>query len=517
MRLAALVLAVPLVAQGPVPRFADSGRRARLAAAFPEIEQIFAKFQKDRRIPGLAAGVVIDGELAWVKGFGVRERQSNDPVTPDTAFRIASMTKSFTALAILKLRDEGKLSLEDPVAKYIPEFANIKLPTTDSAPLKVRQLLTHGAGFPEDNPWGDQQLGVPEAAMTAWLKAGIPFSTPPDTAYEYSNYGFALLGRIVTAASGMDYRKYLEGQILAPLGMKDSSLEPAALPESKRAVGYRLTGDVYSPEPSLPHGAFGAMGGLVVTARDLGRYVAFQLSAWPARDGEDAGPVKRSSIREMQHPWRLSAFGANRAGGAGLHASTSAYGYGLSVTRDCRFNRMVAHSGGLPGFGSIMMWLPDEGVGIFAMANLTYQGPRTPADEAFDALRKTGALQPRELPASPLLNSTRDRIMEIWNRWDGGAAERLAADNLFKDKPADVRQKEIAALKDEVGACSAPGTIRPENWLRGRFRIPCDRASVDVVFTLAPTQPPTVQALSFSKAAQPKSTVPASPPPRCAP
>jgi D-alanyl-D-alanine-carboxypeptidase/D-alanyl-D-alanine-endopeptidase len=99
-----------------VPRFTDGTRRAKLEAAFPRIEKVFERFQQERRIPGTAFGIVIDGDLAYVKGFGVRDRTSQTPVTPDTVFRIASMTKSFTALSILKLRDAGKLSLEDPVA-----------------------------------------------------------------------------------------------------------------------------------------------------------------------------------------------------------------------------------------------------------------------------------------------------------------------------------------------------------------------------------------------------------------
>ena len=171
----------------------------------PEIDRIFRAYAADEKIPGLIWGVVIDGRLAHVASSGVRERTSGDD-TPDTAFRIASMTKSFTALAILKLRDEGKLSLEDPVSKWIPEFARMELPTRDTPPLRVRQLMSHSAGFPEDNPWGDQQLSATDAALDAWLRAGIPFSTPPGTRYEYSNYAFGLLGRIVTQGLGRRIR-----------------------------------------------------------------------------------------------------------------------------------------------------------------------------------------------------------------------------------------------------------------------------------------------------------------------
>ena len=199
----------------------------KLESAFPEIDGIFTKFVSDRHIPGMIWGVVIDGRLAHVKATGVSTRVGDLPVTADTVFRIASMTKSFTSLAVLKLRDEGKLSLDDPVSKSIPEFARIEMPTRDAEPIRVRHLLTHGAGFPEDNPWGDQQLGASEADLTAWLKKGIPFSTVPGSEYEYSNYGFALLGRIVSKASGTRYDEYVQTQILAPLKMTGSTLEPS--------------------------------------------------------------------------------------------------------------------------------------------------------------------------------------------------------------------------------------------------------------------------------------------------
>src|SRR5450631_2426601 len=109
----------------------------------PEVDQIFRKYVSDRKIPGMVWGVVIDGRLAHVESVGVRDRSTSAPVTAGTVFRIASMTKSFTSLAILKLREEGKLSLEDSVSKWIPEFAHMEMPTFDTAPLRIRQLLSH--------------------------------------------------------------------------------------------------------------------------------------------------------------------------------------------------------------------------------------------------------------------------------------------------------------------------------------------------------------------------------------
>ena len=128
------------VATGTVPpsQFADPQRKQKLAAAFPEIERIFKSFVDRQQMPGAVVGVIIDGELAFVKTAGVREKSGDAPVTPGTVFRIASMTKSFTAMSILKLRDEGKLSLEDPVSKYVPELKDLPYPTSDSQTLNIR-------------------------------------------------------------------------------------------------------------------------------------------------------------------------------------------------------------------------------------------------------------------------------------------------------------------------------------------------------------------------------------------
>jgi CubicO group peptidase (beta-lactamase class C family) len=483
----------------PPARFTDPERVRKLESAFQEVDQVFRRYASERKIPGMVWGVVIDGRLAHVESAGVRDRSSNAPITGDTEFRIASMTKSFTTLAILKLRDEGKLSLEDPVSKWIPEFARMELPTRDTAPLRIRQLLSHSGGFPEDNPWGDQQLSASDADLTQWLRRGIPFSTPPDTRYEYSNYAFGLLGRVVTKASGMPYEKYVRAEILAKLHMDASTFEFSQVPADKRAVGYRLQPDgTYLVEAPLPQGAFGSAGGLLTNATDLGKYVAYHLAAWPARDDEETGPVRRASVREMSHMWTPSNLTVGRSGGV-LQATESGYGYGLRISTDCRFEHIVGHGGGLPGFGSYRAWLPDYGVGMFAMANLTYVGPAEPISQAWDVLLKTGGLQKREWPASPILSQMRGHIVNLWKSWDDAEAKQIASMNLFLDAPVAQRRAEIQTLKDEVGECSGAGPVIAENWLRGQFNMTCAKGIVGVFYTLSPTQPPAVQHLAFRK------------------
>jgi CubicO group peptidase (beta-lactamase class C family) len=505
MRLTALcvVFTATLAASDayPPPRFTDPGRVAKLQSAMPEIDRLFRAYAIDKKIPGLIWGVVIDGDVAHLGSYGVRDLASKSPITPDTAFRIASMTKSFTALAVLKLRDDGRLSLDDPVSRWIGEFARMERPTRDTPPLTIRQLLSHSAGLPEDNPWGDQQLSATDTMMDEWLAKGIPFSTPPGTRYEYSNYAFGLLGRVVSRAAGVPYEQYVQAEILSKLHMTGSTFRFEDVPVARRALGYRLEPDgTYAEEPPLPHGVFGAMGGLLTTATDLGKYVAFHLSAWPPRDDEEAGPVRRGSVREMAHRWTPSNLTARVANDT-LQAAETGYGFGLRVTSDCRFEHIVAHGGGLPGFGSYMAWLPEYGVGMFAMATLTYSGTAEPMSRAWDAMLATGGLRKRELPPTPLQSEMRGHILNLWKHWDDTEAKRIAAVNFFLDAPSAQRQAEMRTLQSEVGECTDAGPVMPENWMRGQFNLTCAKGTVGVFFTLAPTQPPAVQHLSFHKLA----------------
>src|SRR5688572_24966170 len=298
------VAAAQSAAGAPPAAFADPARVAKLSSAFGDVDRVFRDYAAREHIPGAVWGIVIDGRLAHVGVTGYRDVASKSPVDSGTVFRIASMTKSFTAMAILKLRDEGKLGLDDPAERYVPELKGLRYPTTDSPRITIRHLLTHSGGFPEDNPWGDQQLSATEAQLSRMLRDGIPFSNPPGIAYEYSNYGFAILGRVVSEVSGKPYDEYVSQNILQPLGMTSTTLHPSKVAASRRAVGYRWEDQRWKEEPALPHGSFGAMGGMLTSIRDLSRYVSVFLEAWPPRDGPETAPLRRASLRELQQPWR---------------------------------------------------------------------------------------------------------------------------------------------------------------------------------------------------------------------
>jgi len=500
----ALFAASTLQAQSsvaPAASFDDPDRIGKLSRAIPAVDSVMRTFMARTRAPGIAYGIVVDGQLLHVAAHGLREVPSGAPVDTSTVFRIASMTKSFTALAILQLRDAGKLALDDPAEKYVPQLRQLRYPTSDAPRITVRHLLTHSAGFPEDNPWGDQQLAATEADLSRMIREGIPFSNVPGVAYEYSNFGFAILGRIVVNVSGMPYARYIREQVLRPLGMTSTTMEARDVPAARLAHGYRLQDGQWLEEPALPDGSFGAMGGMLTSSADLSRWVGLMLSAWPPRDGAESPVLARASLREMQQLWRNAGASVARTAAGALSLTSGGYAYGLRVSQNCQFNHIVAHSGGLPGFGSQMRWLPEYGVGIIALGNLTYTGWGPPLDAAFEVLARSGGLVPRTARAAPVLTAMREQVTRlVTDGWRTPLADSIAAMNLYRDESAARRSAQIQRLVTAAGgACRPDGPLWVENALRGEWKLACATGALRVRITLAPTTPARVQYLDVSE------------------
>src|SRR5580698_7763867 len=234
--------------------------------------------------PAIAYGIVVGGELVHSAGFGARVLGAGPPDS-GTVFRIASMSKSFTAAAILLLRDAGALALDDPAAQYMPELAGWTGGSADAAPVTIRQLLTMTAGFPTDDPWGDRQQGLPIAAFDELLAGGVSFNWAPGTRFEYSNLGYAILGRVVTMASGVLYDEFVRTRLLAPLGLDRTGFNADEFDQENLAVGYRHGLGGWAEVPFDPYGAFAPMGGVFSTVSDLARWVAGFAAAFPP-DGD---------------------------------------------------------------------------------------------------------------------------------------------------------------------------------------------------------------------------------------
>lgn len=476
------------------PVFINDDRAQRIEGVAAEIQQLIAQHSINRKIPGIAYGVVVDNDLILSGATGVINLDNDLPATTTSVFRIASMTKSFTAMAIMKLRDEGKLSLEDPAAKYIPEMADLTYLTADAPVIDIQNLLTMTAGFPEDNPWGDRQLDETDQMLIDLIDESVSFSNSSSFQYEYSNTGFALLGNIISRISGMPYQDYIQKNILEPLGMNNTYWEYADIPADQLALGYRWEDDQWKPEPLLHDGSYGAMGGLITTIEDFSKYVSYQLFAWPPRNDDEDGPVKRSSLREMHTPQFPRLYSEWTALNGQPCAAVMGYGYGLRITKDCDGYVEVAHGGALPGFGSNYVFFPEYGIGLMAFGNLTYTSP-WPLREIKKLLFETLDIQPRQLPVSDILAIRQTQVADMIQNWDAELEAEIIAENFYMDFSRERRMKEIKKVMDEAGAIQSIGTIEPYNQLRGRFTMHGDNGVVNVFFTLTPELNPKLQQL----------------------
>lgn len=478
--------------------FTDPERLQKIKDLLPEAEKIFRDYAEKNHYPGYTYGIVVDGELIFSGGVGVINLERQQPAVPGSLFRIASMTKSFTAMAIVKLRDEGKLSLTDPAANYLPDLAHLVYPAQDATPLTIHNLLTMTAGFPEDNPWGDRQLEDTEAEFLEFLRGGISFSTVPSSGFEYSNLGYAMLGQIITQVSGIPYQQYISEQIFQPLGMTDTHWEYEGLPAEKLALGYRWEDEQWKLEPMLHDGAYGAMGGLITSIDDFSKYLAFHLAAWPPRNGAETGPVKRSSVREMQRIYepRLAADAKDKDGAP--CPLLSGYGFGLGIVKDCKGRMRVAHSGGLPGFGSNHVFLPDYGIGVLSFANRTYSPAGAANVEVLNMLVEKAGLKPRELPVSDILAQRKEQVVQLIQTWDENPDGDFLAENFYLDFSRERRKKETEELMQPLGKITSVGPLIPQNQLRGAFTLHCEKGDLEVFFTLSPEREPKVQALEVT-------------------
>lgn len=479
------------------PVFVNDARKEKIKSIAPRLQQLIEDHAQEQNIPGVAYGLVVDDELLISGSTGLIDIEQNVPASTTSAFRIASMTKSFTAMAILKLMEEDHLSLSDPASQYIPEMASLPYLSKDAPEITIENLLTMTAGFPEDNPWGDRQLDEPEQYLQDLISKGISFSNVPAYTYEYSNTGYAILGKIVSQVSGLPYQDYIRQHIFLPLGMEHTYWEYDRVPPGQLVIGYRWEDETWKREPMLHDGSYGAMGGLITSIEDFSKYVSLHLSAWPPRSDEDNGPIVRSSLRAMQTP-QFARLNANARDFAGEPCPRlSGYGYGLRSTEFCDGVRQVGHGGALPGFGSNYQFFPEYGVGLMAFGNLTYTSP-WPYAAIWELLFETLALKPRELPVSAILADRQAELVRWMQQGDEELETAIFAENFFLDQSRDSRRKTIDALLEEAGTLREIGSVRPENQLRGSFSMKGDQETVEVFFTLSPESDPKIQQLVLS-------------------
>lgn len=475
------------------PVYTQADRKLRLLAQVHILDSLMARYQQENHLPSIAYALVGDEGLLYHQSLGVTHVLQGRRPDEHTPYRIASMTKSLTAMAILKLQEMGHLELHHPAEDYLPELASLKYPSPDAPRITVHHLLTMTAGFPEDNPWGDRQLSDTDEELLALVRAGISFSTLPGSTFEYSNLGYALLGQIIQRVSGQPYRRFMQEQIFQPLGLQESYWDFDGPMVQTLAQGYRWEEEQWKEEPLLKDGAYACMGGLISTLADWSKYMAYLLSAWT--NETMAGPISKASLRLMQSPWAFRSVSQRLDASGKFCAESSFYGYGLGWRRTCQSRTYLAHGGGLPGYGSIHVFIPELGLGVVAFSNGTYAGVGVPAVKALDSIIQVAQLEPKKLIPSRLLRQAKTQLETLLPELGDELADSIFAENFYLDEPKSLRRAHLQTLFARAGALKSSGDLIPQNNLRGTFQLDAERGILEVFFTMSPETQPRIQAL----------------------
>lgn len=331
---------------------------------FTKLDSFVLEKMSQTKIPGLSLAIVKNGEVVYSRSYGFKDVERGLPPTPRTVYGIGSVTKSFTALAILKLVEDSRLSLEDEVSKYVP----LKLEAMGK-PIRIHHLLTHTSGIPA-LAYAEAFIRSSLGLDTVWLPVSTPedviafmsdykqwVHSEPGSRYFYLNEGYVLLGYIVSKVSGMSYEDYVRENILKPLGMSRTYFEEYEVSRDPDvAAPYIIDRDGRYVKSRFPYG-IKADGGLLSNCEDMTKYVSMLIDR-----GRYGGveTVSRSSIELMEGKYvRIPS---------GLFKDDS-YGYGLTITDEFFGRRLVRHSGSVLVYTAFMGYMPSEGVGVVVLAN----------------------------------------------------------------------------------------------------------------------------------------------------
>ena len=429
-----LVLAVSVVS---VPAADKVASDARVKTAL-EAARIWLEAQRAYdRIPGTSAAIVYDQQVLWSGGYGFADLSKKTPAGPGTIYSICSISKLFTSIAVMQLRDAGKLRLDDPVEKFLPWFKIQK--TFPQAPeITIEGLLTHASGLPRESEypyWSAPDYNFPTREQVKEKIANQQTLYPAESHFQYSNLGLTLAGEVVAAASGEPYDQYVKTHILGPLGMTGTTPEiPADERGGRLATGYSILTRDGEPKamPFFQARGIAPAAGYASTAEDLARFASWQFRLL-AKEGSEI--LKANTLREMYRiHWVEPDF-------------ETTWGLGFSVwRRDGKI--FVGHGGSCPGFRSGVLFRPEE-----KMAAVFLSNAHEAASEAFaqclydivapairDAVKNpTGAKKP-----DPKLN----KYLGTYSSWSGEMSVILWGDGLaVMDLPTMSPVKSLMKLK----------------------------------------------------------------------
>jgi len=365
----------------------------------PTPDERFARLvreaQRDGRLPSVSAGVFRAGELVWSEAVGLADIEEQQEATPDTQYAVASITKTFTATAVMQLRGDGKLDLDDPLERHLPEATH--------GALSLRRMLAHASGLQREPPgdvWeslvfpGEQELLETLGEAEQVLTGGV--------AWHYSNLAYALLGHLVARVSGMPFREYVQERLLQPLGLSRTTWGPT--PPAARPYFVEPYSEAARRERELELGGKGGESGLCSTVEDLARWGSFLCAP-------DESILPGSAVEEM-HDVQIMA------------ERDWSLGWGLGIELWRRGDRIFGgHTGGFPGFISMLVYSRRERIGAVALTN-TNPWPKA-AETGLSLLE--AALEELAPAAEPWVpeEPPSDEIEPLLGRWWSEGSEMI--------------------------------------------------------------------------------------------
>jgi len=417
---------------------------ASRVAADPDVlgaERLFSAWLEgqmlERGLPGVAVGVVADQDLVWSTGFGFADTAAKTRMVSATKFRMASHSKLFTATAVMQLREQGKLRLDDPVAKYLPWF-KVTPADSDDPPITIEELLTHSSGLPREAGahWTTFEFPTRDELRALMPARVAPFA--PEVRWKYSNLAYSVAGMIVEAVSGQAYADYVQREIFQPLGMSASSVDKNV---AGLAVGYgrRMPDGSRATNPFIDARGMAAATGITSTVEDMAKFASAQFRKGP-RGG--AQILSTGSLREMH---RVRVLESNWTQG-------NAIGFAVRRAGDKVY---VSHGGNYPGYQTnTMLWL-DGKVAVIVLTNADDGNPAGLATELMNTVGAAVVKASAKPPAPVTWDPT-------WSRFAG----------LYRGRGGDSRvvelNKKLVVISSASANLDSPVQLEPLG--DGRFR-----------------------------------------------
>ena len=328
--------------------------QAKVAEPYALLTSVIARTMEQEKVPGFAIGVVEDNRLAYARGFGVMKvGDSSQPITPETLFHMASITKPFVATALMQLVEQGKVDLDAPVTKYVPYF---RLKDPRYKDITVRQMATHTSGMPDVRNYYWNKPEYDDGSLERYVRSleDKTLLWQPGTKFRYSNMAFEVLGHLVAKVSGMSFEGYVDANILKPVGMKSSTLLYKKADPAKLATGHTMAKGVVVPVKHYPYNrAHTPSSNLHSNVQDMARWIIVNTN----RGELDGKRILKSATYDIL--WK-----------PGVAVPERNWHVGISwFLADVDGDLIVMHSGGDDGFETHLAFSPARKAGVVMMFN----------------------------------------------------------------------------------------------------------------------------------------------------